>query len=270
MKKPCILCFDIDGTLITDSPERYLPDTAKEAIRLARAAGHLTFINTGRVMLNVDTFIRELDFDGYICGCGTYIRYHDTVLLHHRLEKDLCRKIAELCYDCGVFSLFEAHDANGYDGRILARYQDNPDIAGLLAYFRSVGKRFITDVNSPEFHFDKFSAWFRKDCDMERFRSGLHGTFTYIDRGENFCELVPEGYSKATGIQFLMDYFQIPWENTYAFGDSSNDLPMLDFVKHSAVMGAAPDALKAQADYVTGTVEADGLLKAMEHFGLLG
>lgn len=269
MSDQCILFFDIDGTLIADDPGRYLPDSAREAIRLARAAGHLTFINTGRVIVNVDDFIRALDFDGYVCGCGTYIEYRKQVLLHHRLSKELCQSTAGLCYDCGLFCLYEAADANGYDERIFSRYSENMDVSGLISYFSSSGRKFMTDVTSEDFHFDKFSAWFDANSDIHRFRMGIAENFTYIDRGESFCEIVPKAYSKATGIQYLIDYFQIPWENTYAFGDSSNDLPMLNFVKNSVVMGAAPEAVKRQAAYVTECVEKDGLYLAMKHFGLL-
>lgn len=269
MAEKSILFFDIDGTLIADDPGRYLPDSAREAIRLAKQAGHLTFINTGRVMLNVDAFIRALGFDGYVCGCGTYIEYQGKLLLHHKLDRQVCYDTAGLLYDCGLFGLYEAHDTNGYDARMLSRYENNEDTSELLAYFASAGKTFMTDVTAPDFHFDKFSAWFDKDCDMSRFRKEIEEHFTYIDRGESFCEIVPKSFSKATGIQFLMDYFQIPWERTFAFGDSSNDLPMLAFVKHSVVMGGANDDLKQMASYVTDTVEKDGLYRAMEHFGLL-
>lgn len=266
MSNRSILFFDIDGTLIADDPSRYLPDSAKEAIRLARQAGHLTFINTGRVMVNVDAFIRELDFDGYVCGCGTYIRYQDQVLLHHKLEQSLCKDIAQLAYECGFFSLFEAHDLNSYDVRV-----PQPDeTRELLTYFKKMGKEMLTDVESDAFHFDKFSAWFDDTSNMERFRQGIAGAFEYIDRGPTFCEIVPKGFSKATGIAFLLDYFGIPWENSYAFGDSNNDLPMLEYVNHSIVMGESNEQLKSLASFVTKGVREDGLYYAMEQHGLLG
>lgn len=264
-----ILCFDIDGTLITDDPSRHLPDSAKEAVRRARQAGHLTFINTGRVMVNVDDFIRDVGFDGYICGCGTYISYQGEVLLHHKLTQEQCTQTAKLLRKCGVFGLYEAADANAYDSRMYDRYAVMPGMQELIGYFASLGKQFVTDIESEAFHFDKFSAWFDADADVAAFRQGIASEFTYIDRGSDFCEIVPKGYSKATGIQFLMDYFDVPWERTFAFGDSTNDLPMLEFVKHSVVMAGGDSRAKAVAEYVTGSVEQDGLYQAMAHYGLL-
>ena len=65
-KERCMLFFDIDGTLITTDGRRTFPESAKRALREARKRGHLVYINTGRVMANVDDFIREVGFDGYI------------------------------------------------------------------------------------------------------------------------------------------------------------------------------------------------------------
>ncbi len=266
MTKRSALFFDIDGTLIAEDASRYLPDSAKEAIAKARSAGHLAFINTGRVFINVDDFIRDVGFDGYVCGCGTFIQYQNEVLLHNQLSKELCHDMAALAYDCGVFGLFEAADANGVDARI----EVAGDARELIKYFKSMGKRFMTDVTAPDFYFDKFTGWFGDNADIKRFRREVEKEFTYIDRGKYFCEIVPRGFSKATGIQFLLEYFGIDWENSYAFGDSANDLPMLEYVKNSIVMGESDDTIKNKASFVTKSVREDGLFYAMKHFGLLG
>ena len=55
--------FDIDGTIISE--DGYLPDSAVRAIQAARKKGNATLINTGRTAMNVDSFLREIGFDGY-------------------------------------------------------------------------------------------------------------------------------------------------------------------------------------------------------------
>lgn len=110
-----LLFFDIDGTLITDSPERIFPDSAKEAIRLTKEKGNMTFINTGRVFGNIDGFIQEAGFDGYVCGCGTYIRFRNEVLLHKTLSKEICDEIALVSRKCKVCNLYEGAATTGID-----------------------------------------------------------------------------------------------------------------------------------------------------------
>ena len=58
-------------------------------------------------------------------------------------------------------------------------------------------------------------------------------------------------------------------EEAIAFGDSENDLEMLRAAGIGVAMGnGTPEALEA-ADYVTGDCDDDGLLHALEHFGLI-
>ena len=81
---------------------------------------------------------------------------------------------------------------------------------------------------------------------------------------------MPYPYSKASGIQYLLDYFSIPIEDAYAFGDSNNDLAMLKYVPHSVVMGNAEDpGLFKIADYITRKASEDGISHALEHLGFL-
>ena len=70
-------------------------------------------------------------------------------------------------------------------------------------------------------------------------------------------------------MQFLMDYLGIPIENTYAVGDSTNDLPMIDFAGTGIVMGGSPAEVTSHADYVTSPLLEDGIYNAMKHFKLI-
>ena len=90
-----------------------------------------------------------------------------------------------------------------------------------------------------------------------------------IDRRPEGWELVPAGFSKGKGIDFLRNQLGIQPEDCYAFGDSRNDLPMLHHAGHSIAMGNAPADVKAACSYVTDLPERDGIEKAMRHFALI-
>ena len=66
------LFFDIDGTLLSEKTG-LVPDSAKQAIKEARKRGHLVFINTGRVYPHTRDIRSEIETDGCLCGCGTYV-----------------------------------------------------------------------------------------------------------------------------------------------------------------------------------------------------
>jgi hydroxymethylpyrimidine pyrophosphatase-like HAD family hydrolase len=49
-----------------------------------------------------------------------------------------------------------------------------------------------------------------------------------------------------------------------AFGDSNNDLSMIEFTGLGVVMGIASEVIKAQADFVTDTNMYDGIAKFLK------
>lgn len=70
-----MIFFDIDGTILHEKT-RTIPQSTLSAIKKARENGHLAFINTGRTFFNLTDDILGIGFDGYVCGCGTYIHYY--------------------------------------------------------------------------------------------------------------------------------------------------------------------------------------------------
>lgn len=55
-------------------------------------------------------------------------------------------------------------------------------------------------------------------------------------------------------------------DHTIAFGDGGNDTSMILQAGIGVAMGNAIDALKQQADYITTSVDEDGILNALRHF----
>lgn len=265
-----VLFFDIDGTLITGDSRMIFPESAKEAIKRTREKGNLVFINSGRVKCNIDEFILSAGFDGLICGCGSNIILFDKKtgekkeLLHKECSKERCYDIALKCREYGMYSLFEYRDYTCIDKENIL-----PEADGLIDRFKNSGYRFIDDIDDKDFRFDKFAGWYLDGSDIEGFKKYTSSEFTYIDREGNFFEMEPKGYSKATGIKFVLDYFNLPLHNAYVFGDGNNDLEMLNLVKNSIVPKAGSELALQAASYITDDVMDDGIYNAMKHFELI-
>lgn len=82
-------------------------------------------------------------------------------------------------------------------------------------------------------------------------------------------DILLAGDGKAEGIRATLDYYGLKQEEIMAFGDGVNDLSMLSMAGLSVAVGNAVPEVKKAADYVTGSVEEDGVSAALRHFGLL-
>lgn len=262
--KPHILCFDIDGTILDDKTGEVSQKT-KDAIVKARENGHYTFLNTGRSYAEVAPELLEIGFDGVICGCGTYIRYRDEILLAERVQDEKAEWMLKNLEKYKIDALLE-----GEEHFYLPRNVINSKILQIKDYFGAeVKKRFI-HVEEKEPVFQKMSILLNPESDLEGFMKACEGKYEFIRRSRSFYEVIPNGYSKATGIEFLMNHLAVEQEHTVALGDSTNDLAMLEFSGISIAMGNSADVVKEKVTYVTKNVEEEGVFYALEHFGFLG
>ena len=97
----------------------------------------------------------------------------------------------------------------------------------------------------------------------------LDDDLDFIVHYNKAIEFIPKGSSKATGIERVCNIFNIDHEDVYAIGDGPNDIDMLNYVKHSIVMGNGTDDAKAAAEYVTTDIHDNGVYNAMKHYALI-
>ncbi|MBQ1771486.1 MAG: HAD hydrolase family protein [Clostridia bacterium] len=262
-KKPALLFFDADGTLI-DEERHAVPCDAAEAVRNARKNGHLAFLNTGRPYKQTARDVLAIGFDGYLCACGMYIAIGESVIEDVRLDPMYCRDLRDTARNIGLQIVYESYDAWFYDA-------SHSDILWSTQEMETVTKtdaRTFDSIDVPEFRFEKFLVMKTSCTGWPSFRDSISADYSIMDRG-SFYECVPKGYTKATAIQKVLAYLEMEDAETYAFGDSSNDVAMLDIVKHPVIMGSAPDFLKKGKYYVTGSAGEHGIASALRHFGII-
>ncbi len=266
MKK--LIFFDIDGTLITDGPgEHLIPGSLPRTLNALQENGHLCFINTGRALAEIDSVIRSLPFNGYVCGCGTYIAYRGKTLYSYTIPFPTGNEILNSLKECHLEWLLEGtnhvyYSSIPYQTRIqefkLEHKQTIPEAF-----------RLIEPHQEKDLEFDKFCICLGENHQFDKFYNQYKGILSFIDRKHCFYEVVPKGHSKASGIAFLENYFGIPNDDTISIGDSTNDLPMLEYTGYSIAMGNSSSELFEVADYITGSVMEDGVYHAMKHLKLI-
>lgn len=93
--------------------------------------------------------------------------------------------------------------------------------------------------------------------------------FDFVRWHEKSLDVLPPGGSKAEGIKSMLQSLEVPEKDAVAFGDGLNDIEMLEYVGCGVAMGNGVEEAKQAADFVTASVEEDGIYKGLVHVGLL-
>ena len=272
--------LDVDGTLVNE--RGLVPDSARQAVRRARANGHRVFLCTGRSPAELWPEVIDVGFDGLVAASGAFVEVGNEVLLHRGLtERDVDH----------VLRFFALRQVDFY-------FQSNDGIYATRAV-RSRLRRLIggsvTDVevlaelerglfgfvDAIKVDADPYATVITKviylfsDVPLDELRAEFAGSFDVVPSsvplfGPHSGEMTLPGVNKATGIHAVLEHLGIDRTDTIAIGDSYNDLEMLEHVAVGVAMGNAPTAVKEIADEVTTTVDENGIRLSFLRHGLLG
>lgn len=260
MKKK-LLVFDIDGTLLSESTH-IIPPPCLDALSKAKENGHYIFINTGRTKACFDPSIKQIPYDGIIGGCGTYLEINNKEIFNNTLSSKDIDSIITISKKYPVDLVIEGPNTIYF----------SPELKS--SFFQEIKNRYLKQnlntntTNQEDILGNKFCTYFLDKSFLRNYMNDLK-QFDHIIRSDDFLEIVPRGYSKATGISELCSYLNIDNEDVYVFGDSYNDLSMLQAFNKSIVMGNAPYDLKELAYYVTTDLHDDGIYNALQFLKLI-
>lgn len=256
--------FDIDGTLWDE--HMIVPESTKEAIKKLQANGHKAFVCTGRAMGNVnDPQFDAIGFDGFIAACGNHVEMDGKILY----ERNMSYEEVKAIYDTSrAYNLPIIYEGTKYQWLDRDGFEGDGYITYIVENLKDAAV-FLDECELTEIQANKFSALVNENTNYAGVEEALSISFDFMDHGDGIIEAVPKGTSKATGIAWLCEHLGIAIEDTYAVGDSINDLEMLEFVGHSIAMGNASAAAKEKAEYVTTHIHEDGIFHALEHYELI-
>ncbi len=253
--------FDIDGTLW--DRENVIPESTIKAMEELHKNGHLTFMCSGRsrIMIKGD-HLHALGFDGILAGCGTYIEYKGEVKLAVELEPKILRKAIGLLQEYKMPILLEGINEL-YMDEDLVKTSYGSYLKNLLSEWS-----YSLEGNEDSWRGSKISCLINGAAYHEVIEK-LSSEYDFMDHSGHVMEMVPKGYSKSSGIKAVCEMLGIDHADTYAFGDSINDVDMLEYVAHGVAMGNGTEAAKAVADYVTTDIHEDGIYNGLKHFNLI-
>lgn len=255
--------FDIDGTLVSFR-QKLLSDQLLTDLSTLRERGIKLFISSGRALQDLENtgMLRGAKFDGYVTINGQFCCDGDGTPYRDRP--------------------IDLDDMRGAYQTLL----DNPDIPALL---EGNGESWLTQINDRVREIYEFlHTGLYPVCPLEQLLSGKvyqfvpfvaageEGLFldampgcTYTRWHPKGIDIMPRDGGKGVGVRATMERYGLTREEVMAFGDGENDMSMMAEAGTVVAMGNGEENVKAMADYVTDTVENDGVSQALRHFGLL-
>ncbi len=292
--RPRTLFFDVDGTLV----DHGLPvsPAVRDAIRKARANGHLAFLCTGRSQADVQDYVREIGFDGEVTNAGAYAKVGDKAILGRTMTADQSARLIDYVTALGVGVMVQSDTETFGDKRAvdLTTMHDEQVRAKRLEEAKARGE-VDQDATEEDTGVQSFAEWaqtfprldkvnhaevvkviFVSDTveDLDKIQAEIGDEFQVVPgsmpfTGGSSAEICVAGVNKGFGIIQVLDHLGLDIEDAVGIGDSWNDLEMFQVCGQGVVMANADPELKKYADMETASVQEDGVARALETLGLV-
>ncbi len=256
------LFFDIDGTLVSFETHR-VPQSTVDALTAAKARGVQVYIATGRP-LSIIHNIGQIEslIDGYVTTNGALCLKGQEVIARHAIPwYDVQTMVREATAgDFPVIIVGESrcvvHNFKEQVDRIfrVGLGVDNIDYSESIDDIRGEDILQMTP--------------FVNETEEERLMSLLPSCISGRWHPE-FTDVTSKEADKGHGLQAMALHEGLDINETMAFGDGCNDIPLIQAAGIGIAMGNAGTGLKAVADYVTTSVDDDGVARALRHFQVI-
>ena len=273
-----LIFLDIDGTL-TNPGENTPPESAVEAIEGARARGHKVFLCTGR---NPDMLkpLLKYQFDGFISCGGGYVAVgekYDKILYDNPMSDEQREMILQILHDNGVFCTIEAVTGSWGDENLGDFLNSQGEGNSEIERWRKALSSNLGIKPMSEYDGSPIYKVVIMCLDMSQLTEAikqLSNEFNFVlqeVKAPAKCingEIMSKEFNKGSGVKLICEHFNHPLEETIGFGDSMNDLEMMQTVGYSVCMANGSEKLKELADMVAPPVSEDGLKRAFARLKL--
>lgn len=248
-----LMASDIDGTFIRGDQEEIKRNI--EAVRRWREAGNIFIFATGRDWISVDYERKKngIEYDCLVALNGGFICDEKGKEMYKKIiDNQVAREIVEMLREPSDGQLLVQ---NGIDGCYQVNYvEGNEKIMSLHKkvneiYKYSAKEALDRDVVSVGCRLDNKEV-VQSLCN--EVNKKYHEEVNAVANTFYVC-VAGQDISKASGIEKVMELFDIEKENVYSVGDDYNDISMLEAF-HGAAMNTGVDAAKEIAEITVSSV----------------
>jgi len=265
-----LLAMDLDDTLL-DKSLRIGEDNLR-ALALARRAGVVVTLATGRMYCSALPYARQLEIDApLITYEGALIKHavSGEVLLHRPVPLpwalDIVARVQARGYHINIYLddclYVERHTEESRLYQSISRVQARA-VGPLIPFMKEAGKDPTKVlVIAGEEKLDELAAELKP----------LYGSDLHITKSKPyFLEFSHPQATKGHALAVVAAYYGFEPAEVIAVGDSYNDLEMIEWAGLGVAVANAPPQIRARADFVTASHDNGGVARVVEKFILGG
>ncbi len=272
-----LIFLDIDGTL-TEPGKNIPPASAVEAVCRARKNGHKVVLCSGRNYGLLSPLL-QFGFDGFISSAGGYIEYGGHIVYDCPMTWAQQDRVLKVLQENGVYYIIETRN-HSYSDESFKEFLKNcirsDANSELLRWQKHIESDQFTRPMT-EYHLEPIYKAVFMSPGMDRLQNPiqcLQDEFHFCIQDENAHsiingDLINKAFDKGTAVQRLCGHLDIAQKDTIAFGDSMNDLEMLQTAALGICMENGSMELKRLADEICSPFNEDGLYKSFEKLKLI-
>ena len=264
-----LLVLDIDGTIVDESNR--IRDSVAQAINSAQRRGVAVALATGR---RYGSSLHAYNSIGstlpLICYEGALIRVPNTGFVHRHwpLEPRVAAQMLDYTERLRLNGHLSVHFyieddlyiSNLNDASI--KYFEGSTVEPIVVSdLRQLLNRATTKVMALSDDAQVIAGL------SSQLKNSYCRTQVSQHKSVTFLEAFHPAVNKRLAVSYLAEEIMgLRPENVMAIGDDFTDIEMIQYAGIGVAMGNAPVAVKASADWVTTTIEKDGVARAVERW----
>lgn len=275
-----LIFLDADGTLFHH--EGYVPDSAISACQKAKTNGHKIILCTGRQIAEIFGDMLKIDYDAIIAGSGATIQCEHKIIEENSFNQNEKKYLIQYLLTNNIPASYETKDAIYVDEKTKKlmkkmveeqtkglNEEDSDKHAMNILYQQAYITKdpYQLKLNKVSF-IDNHKISYRQIYhDLSEKFDVIPATFAPL--GKESGEIGSYSITKATGMNTVIHYFNADIRDTIAFGDGYNDLKMFEKADYCVAMQNACQKLKNKADYITTSIDDNGIYNAFKKLNLI-
>lgn len=259
-----LIITDFDGT-IADKNNQISAKT-RETFERLKQHGVKIIVATGRMFPSAEIMAKRLNLDSPIVAYqGATIQFsgEDKPIFANYLDKTYAQKIVKYLKEKNIHTQIYIND------EIIV--ENDNDIVKAYAEKMELGYKVVKNLEEEDLSVLPKILAINMNPDivsnLQKETQKMYGDKVCITLSTPyFCEFTNPKAHKGEALKFLADYYNIPLEKTMAFGDQNNDITMIQNAGIGVAVGNASENLKRVCDFVTKSIDEDGVAYAIEKF----